>query len=88
MNRWVIADPVRFVTLCMATAPALTAIPALIYSAAAAALNWSKWPEAAPPAVEWAGRLLETGAGALIFLPLAVPSRWLPGSFPVSSPAS
>jgi hypothetical protein len=82
MKRWEIADPVRFVTLCMATAPALTAIPALIYSGAAAALNWSKWPEAAPPAVEWAGRLLGTGAGALIFLPLAMPLGVIVGFIP------
>lgn len=76
MKRWVIADPVRLVTLCIASASAVMAIPALVYSGVTVAMHWPKSPEtaeAAPPAGEWAGRLLGTAAGTLILLPLAMP---------------
>jgi len=82
MKRWVIADPVRFVTLCMATAPALTAMPALVYSGVAVAMHWPKWPETAPPAIEWAGRTLGAGTGTLIFLPFAMPLGVIVGFVP------
>lgn len=82
MKRWVIADPVRFVTLCMATAPALTAIPALVYSGVALALHRSTRPDTAPPALDWAGRLLGSGLGTLVFLPLAMPLGVIVGFIP------